>query len=85
LTFAGGLLLAGFLTDTFEGINKIAATPTWCLWSAALTCLVWIVLHLQVPRAEARRLLQEGVRSMGTRIRTHVSAIPLRSEFALLS
>jgi predicted acyltransferase len=45
LTFACGLLLAGCLTDTFEGINKIAATPTWCLWSAALTCLTWIVLY----------------------------------------
>jgi predicted acyltransferase len=46
LTFAAGLLLAGFLTDTFEGINKIAATPTWCLWCAALTCLAWVVLYL---------------------------------------
>jgi predicted acyltransferase len=46
LTFAGGLLLAGFVTDTFEGINKIAATPTWCLWSAGLTCLAWVVLYL---------------------------------------
>ncbi|CAN5601481.1 hypothetical protein BH10PLA2_BH10PLA2_39010 [soil metagenome] len=45
LTFAVGLLLAGLLTDTFEGINKIGATPTWCLWSAALTCLVWVVLY----------------------------------------
>ena len=46
LTFAAGLLLAGFVTDTFEGINKIGATPTWCLWSAALTCLAWVVLYL---------------------------------------
>jgi heparan-alpha-glucosaminide N-acetyltransferase len=46
LTFVIGLLVAGFLTDTFEGINKIAATPTWCLWCAALTCLVWTILYL---------------------------------------
>jgi predicted acyltransferase len=45
-TFAAGLLLAGFVTDTFEGVNKIAATPTWCLWSAGLTCLAWLVLYL---------------------------------------
>jgi predicted acyltransferase len=44
-TFTVGLLVAGFLTDTFEGINKIAATPTWCLWSAALACAVWIILY----------------------------------------
>ena len=46
LTFVIGLLVAGFLTDTFEGINKNAATPTWCLWCAALTCLVWTILYL---------------------------------------
>jgi heparan-alpha-glucosaminide N-acetyltransferase len=46
LTFAAGLFLAGFITDTFEGINKIAATPTWCLWSAGLTCLTWAVLYV---------------------------------------
>jgi heparan-alpha-glucosaminide N-acetyltransferase len=46
LTFAAGLFLAGFVTDTFEGINKIAATPTWCLWSAGLTCLAWAVLYV---------------------------------------
>jgi predicted acyltransferase len=45
-TFAIGLLLAGLVTDTLEGINKNAATPTWCLWSAALTCILWILLYL---------------------------------------
>ncbi len=46
MTFTIGLLIAGFVTDTFEGINKISATPTWCLWSAALTCVVWMLLYL---------------------------------------
>jgi predicted acyltransferase len=46
LTFAAGLFVAGCLTDTFEGINKIAATPTWCLWSAALACVVWSGFYL---------------------------------------
>ena len=41
-----GLFLAGLITDTFEGINKIAATPTWCLWCAALACGLWILLYL---------------------------------------
>jgi predicted acyltransferase len=44
-TFAVGLFAAGLVADTFEGINKIAATPTWCLWSSALACVVWIVLY----------------------------------------
>jgi len=45
-TFVVGLLIAGAMTDTFEGINKIGATPTWCFWSAALAGSVWIVLYL---------------------------------------
>jgi predicted acyltransferase len=53
-TFAAGLLLAGLLTDTFEGINKIAATPTWCLWCAGLTTLVWIGLYLLMDVAGFR-------------------------------
>ena len=45
-TFVIGLFIAGLVTDTFEGINKNAATPSWCLWSAALACGLWIVLYL---------------------------------------
>ena len=44
--FALGLFAAGLVTDTFEGINKIAATPTWCFDSAALACLTWMVLYV---------------------------------------
>jgi predicted acyltransferase len=54
LTFATGLFLAGLVTDTFEGINKIAATPTWCLWCAGLTCLAWVVLYLPLDVAGFR-------------------------------
>lgn len=54
LTFAVGLLLAGCLTDTFEGINKIAATPTWCFWCAALACIVWVLLYLLLDVAGLR-------------------------------
>jgi heparan-alpha-glucosaminide N-acetyltransferase len=53
-TFTLGLLTAGFVTDTFEGINKIAATPTWCLWSAALACATWMVLYLIIDVAGFR-------------------------------
>jgi predicted acyltransferase len=33
------------MTDTFEGINKNAATPAWCFFSAGLACVVWMVLY----------------------------------------
>jgi predicted acyltransferase len=46
LMFAAGLFLAGLVTDTFAGINKIAATPTWCLWSAALMTITWTGLYV---------------------------------------
>jgi predicted acyltransferase len=46
LMFAAGLFVAGCLTDKFEGINKIAATPTWCLWCAAIATVVWVGLYL---------------------------------------
>jgi predicted acyltransferase len=45
-TFALGLFVAGLVTDTFEGINKIGATPSWCFYSSALACLTWMVLYL---------------------------------------
>jgi hypothetical protein len=50
LGFALGLFVAGLMTDTFAGINKISATPTWCLWCAALTCLIWAVLFQVLDR-----------------------------------
>ncbi len=40
-----GLFMAGLFTDTFEGINKIGATPTWCFWTAALACALWMMLY----------------------------------------
>ncbi len=54
LTFVAGLFLAGLVTDTFEGINKIAATPTWCLWCAALACTLWILLYQVIDVAGFR-------------------------------
>ncbi len=53
-TFVAGLFVAGLVTDTFEGINKIAATPTWCLWCAALACALWIVLYQVIDVAGFR-------------------------------
>jgi predicted acyltransferase len=55
MIFIFGLLLGGLLTDTFAGINKIGATPTWCLWCAALACLVWVLLYLLIDVAGIRR------------------------------
>jgi heparan-alpha-glucosaminide N-acetyltransferase len=54
-TFALGLAVAGLVTDTFEGINKNAATPSWCFFSASLACLVWMILYLLMDVAGFRK------------------------------
>jgi heparan-alpha-glucosaminide N-acetyltransferase len=54
LVFVTGLFLAGFVTDTLEGINKIGDTPTWCFWCAALATVVWIMLYLVIDVAGFR-------------------------------
>jgi heparan-alpha-glucosaminide N-acetyltransferase len=53
-TFMIGLVLAALVTDTFEGINKNAATPSWCFWSAALTCVTWMLLYVVIDMAGYR-------------------------------
>lgn len=45
LAFSAFLFVAGAMTDTFAGVNKIAATPTWCFWCASLATLAWTVLY----------------------------------------
>ena len=46
MVFATGLFLAGAMTDCFAGINKISATPTWCLWCSSLATLTWVLLYV---------------------------------------
>lgn len=50
-TFALGLFAAGLVTDTFEGINKNAATPSWCFFTASLACVLWMILYILIDVA----------------------------------
>lgn len=43
--FAVGLLLAALLFDPAYGLNKIQATPAWCLLCAAIATISWIFLY----------------------------------------
>jgi predicted acyltransferase len=45
LVFAGMLFAGGFLLRPLYGISKNDATPTWCLYSAGLSCLIYVVLY----------------------------------------
>ncbi|HZM06538.1 MAG TPA: DUF5009 domain-containing protein [Candidatus Saccharimonadales bacterium] len=44
--FIVGCSAAASLLAGLYGINKNAATPSWCLWACALTALLWLGFHL---------------------------------------
>ena len=46
--FAAGLFTAALLLDAPYGINKIHATPTWCLLCAAITAAAWVLLYWRI-------------------------------------
>lgn len=54
LVFAAGLALAGLLLDAPLGINKIRATPAWCLYCASITTAAWALLFWLMDIREAR-------------------------------
>lgn len=43
--FAVMLYLTGYLLRSLYGISKNSATPTWCLYSSAICCLIFIGLY----------------------------------------
>jgi predicted acyltransferase len=46
LLFGATLGLAAILLRRPWGINKIAATPAWGLWSSAFTCWAWVLFYI---------------------------------------
>jgi predicted acyltransferase len=55
LAAAGHLLHAASDLHPAFIINKIAATPPWCLWSAAITVWSWAALHWLLAAGGAAR------------------------------
>lgn len=45
LVFSGFMFMAGWLLRPLYGVNKIHATPSWCLWCSAIACATWAVLY----------------------------------------
>jgi predicted acyltransferase len=45
LLFVAGFSAAALLLHGLYGINKNAATPSWCLWSCAITAALWILFY----------------------------------------
>jgi hypothetical protein len=48
LWFVGGFALAALLVNGLYGISKNNATPSWCLWSSAITAALWLLFYLWV-------------------------------------
>jgi predicted acyltransferase len=45
LLFVAGFAAAALLLNPLYGINKNNATPSWCLWSCAITAVFWLVFY----------------------------------------
>jgi predicted acyltransferase len=54
--FAIILAVAGWLLVPTYGINKNSATPSWCLYCAAITCALWALTYLLVDALRLRWL-----------------------------
>jgi predicted acyltransferase len=48
LLFIGGFAFAAMLVNGLYGISKNRATPSWCLWSSAITAALWLLFYLGV-------------------------------------
>jgi predicted acyltransferase len=46
LLFVAGCAAAALLLHGLYGINKNAATPSWCLWACAATAALWLLIYL---------------------------------------
>jgi predicted acyltransferase len=44
--FILGCAAAALLLNGLYGVNKNAATPSWCLWACAFTALLWLLFHI---------------------------------------
>jgi heparan-alpha-glucosaminide N-acetyltransferase len=54
LLFIAGFATAAILLNGLYGISKNEATPSWCLWSCAITAALWLVFYFL---ADARQII----------------------------
>ncbi len=52
LLFILGCAAAALLVHGLYGIYKNSATPSWCLWSCAITASLWMLFHLGCDRPQ---------------------------------
>jgi heparan-alpha-glucosaminide N-acetyltransferase len=54
LLFIGGFAAAALLLNGLYGISKNDATPSWCLWSCAITAALWLGFYYLCDIAPVR-------------------------------
>jgi len=57
LVFSGFMAAGAWLLRPLYGISKNGATPSWILWSAVFTTLIWVVVYLIVDVRHRGRFL----------------------------
>lgn len=45
ISFAGVLIITGFVLRPYYTVSKIHATPSWGLYSAAICCIIFMILY----------------------------------------
>jgi heparan-alpha-glucosaminide N-acetyltransferase len=55
ILFTAALFLAGYFIRPFFKISKIHATPTWCFYSAAACCIIFMILYWLIDVKGHRR------------------------------
>ena len=58
LLFIGGFAAAALLVNGLYGIDKNQATPSWCLWSCAITAAVWLVFYFASDARQTSSLVR---------------------------
>lgn len=72
--FAAMLTAGGFLLYASYGINKNAATPTWALFSAAITILLWIAVYALVDVADQNAWSKSVARAGANALLIYIAA-----------
>jgi heparan-alpha-glucosaminide N-acetyltransferase len=67
LLFIAGCSAAALLLNSLYGISKDDATPSWCLWSCAVTAALWLGFDY-LERSPAANVIARPFRTAGQNV-----------------
>lgn len=83
--FAAGFAAAALLLNGLYGIGKNNATPSWCLWSCAITALLWLLFYFLVDVRPLKSIARPLTAAGQNVLLAYLSSEMLPSPFGLLS